>query len=157
MDFLIADTFTSSLVKLTTDEQRLVKTTAFELQMNPSGNGISFQRLDRSKDPNFWSVSVSSDLRLIVHRLLDSLMLCYVGHHKDAYNWAERRKLTVHPKTGAPQMVEIREIIQKVVIRQEHKEEATPLFADLSDDDLLWYGVPEDWPVSGHVAPHAGA
>ena len=28
-------------------------------------------------------------------------MLCYVDHHDNAYQWAERRKLETHPKTGA--------------------------------------------------------
>lgn len=30
-----------------------------------------------------------------------SLLLCYVDHHDQAYDWAERRKLETHPKTGA--------------------------------------------------------
>ena len=33
MDFLIADTFTDSLARLTGDEQKTVKTTAFDLQI----------------------------------------------------------------------------------------------------------------------------
>jgi len=37
MDFRIADTFTDSLARLTGDEQKAVKTTAFDLQMNPAG------------------------------------------------------------------------------------------------------------------------
>ena len=100
MEFRIADTFTNSLLKLTNEEQKLVKTTAFELQLDPSGNGNSFHKLDRAKDPNFWSVRVNADLRIIVHRLSGSLMLCYAGHHEDAYDWASRRKLTVHPQTN---------------------------------------------------------
>ena len=35
MDFLISDTFTDSLARLNGDEQRAVKTTAFDLQLNP--------------------------------------------------------------------------------------------------------------------------
>jgi len=35
MQFRIADTFTASLAKLTGQEQKAVKTTAFDLQMNP--------------------------------------------------------------------------------------------------------------------------
>jgi len=46
---------------------------------------------DRAKDPNFWSARVSDDLRIIVHRTDESLLLCYVGHHDGAYAWAERR------------------------------------------------------------------
>ena len=37
MTFLIADTFTDSLARLTGDEQKAVKTTAFDLQMDPVG------------------------------------------------------------------------------------------------------------------------
>ena len=57
----------------------------------PSGPGLRFHRLDRARDPNFWSVRVSDDIRLIVHRTATSLLLCYVGHHDTAYAWAERR------------------------------------------------------------------
>ena len=39
MDFRIADTFTDSLARLTGDEQKAVKTTAFDLQMNPAQSG----------------------------------------------------------------------------------------------------------------------
>ncbi len=36
MQFRIADTFTDSLAKLTGDEQKAVKTTAFDLQVDPA-------------------------------------------------------------------------------------------------------------------------
>ena len=42
MDFRIADTFTDSLARLTGDEQKAVKTTAFDLQLNPVNSGMSF-------------------------------------------------------------------------------------------------------------------
>ena len=77
MEFRIADTFTDSLARLTRDEQKAVKTTAFDLQMNPANSGMQFHRLDKAKDPNFWSVRVSSDIRLIVHKTASSLLLCY--------------------------------------------------------------------------------
>src|SRR5919201_6365130 len=85
MDFRIADTFTDSLARLTGDEQKAVKTTAFDLQLNPVSHGLSFHKLDRARDKNFWSVRASRDVRLIVHRTEASLLLCYVGHHDDAY------------------------------------------------------------------------
>ena len=79
MEFRIADTFTDSLARLTGDEQKAVKTTAFDLQLNPANPGMSFHKLDKAKDKNFWSVRVSSDIRLIVHKSEASLLLCYVG------------------------------------------------------------------------------
>src|SRR4051812_26297528 len=98
MEFRIADTFTGSLARLSGEEQKSVKTTAFDLQMNPSQPGLQFHRLDKSKDPHFWSVRVNRDIRLIVHRTDTSLLLCYVDHHDEAYGWAERRRLQTHPK-----------------------------------------------------------
>jgi mRNA-degrading endonuclease RelE of RelBE toxin-antitoxin system len=68
MDFRIADTFTDSLARLNGDQQKVVKTTAFDLQLNPANPGMQFHRLDKAKDSNFWSVRVNSDIRLIVHR-----------------------------------------------------------------------------------------
>src|SRR5262245_28455826 len=116
MAFCIADTFTASLVRLTGDEQQAVKTTAFDLQLKRAHPGLQFHKLGRAKDPNFWSVRVTRDCWLIVHRTESSLMLCYAGHHDDAYRWAERRKLETHPKTGAAQLVEIRETVKEIFV-----------------------------------------
>ncbi len=150
MNFLIADTFTDSLAKLTGEEQKAVKTTAFDLQMNQANAGMSFHRLDKAKDKNFWSVRVSSDIRLIVHKTESSLLLCYVDHHDKAYAWAERRKLETHPKTGAAQLVEVREMVQEIMVpiyvTQEQPAPPKPLiFAGILDDELLAYGVPPEW------------
>lgn len=150
MDFRIADTFTDSLARLSSEEQKAVKTTAFDLQMNPAQPGLQFHRLDRAKDPNFWSVHVSRDVRLIVHRTASSLMLCYVDHHDAAYGWAERRKIERHPTTGAAQLVEIRETVRNIVVPR-YVEAPAPLvppkllFADVPDWLLLTYGVPPEW------------
>jgi len=151
MEFRIADTFTGSLAKLNGDEQRSVKTTAFDLQLNPANPGMQFHKLDKARDKNFWSVRVSSDIRLIVHKTAGSLLLCYVDHHDKAYAWAERRKLETHPKTGAAQLVEIRETVKEVVVPTyvEAKAEAPaakqPLFERYNEEDLLSYGVPVEW------------
>jgi mRNA-degrading endonuclease RelE of RelBE toxin-antitoxin system len=157
MEFRIADTFTDSLAKLTGDEQKAVKTAAFDLQLNPAHPSLQFHKLDKPKDRRFWSIRVSSDVRLIVHRTETSLLLCYVGHHDNAYHWAERRKLETHPKTGAAQFVEIRETLQEITIPK-YVEVAQPsvtrvappkppLFADISEEELLGYGVPAEWLV----------
>ena len=150
MEFLIADTFTDSLARLTGEEQKAVKTTAFDLQLNPANPGMQFHKLDKAKDKNFWSVRVSGDIRLIVHKTQGSLLLCYVDHHDKAYDWAERRRLETHPKTGAAQLVEIRETIQEIVVPK-YVEVPKPalakklLFTKISDDELLNYGVPAEW------------
>src|SRR2546429_9580395 len=116
MDFRIGDACTDSLARLTGDEQKVVKTTAFDLQVDPVNSGMSFHKLAKAKDKRFWSVRVSQDIRLIIHRTDDSLLPCYVDHHDKAYAWAERRKLEPHPTTGAAQPVEIRRRVQGIVV-----------------------------------------
>jgi mRNA-degrading endonuclease RelE of RelBE toxin-antitoxin system len=155
MEFRIADTFTDSLARLTGDEQKSVKTTAFDLQLNPANPGMSFHRLEKARDRNFWSVRCGSDLRLIVHKDASSFLLCYVDHHDRAYDWAERRKLETHPKTGAAQLVEIRETVKEVFVPlyvevESPKQTASftaekPLFSKATDEELLSFGVPLDW------------
>ena len=149
MDFRIADTFTDSLARLTGDEQKAVKTTAFDLQLNPANPGLSFHKLDKARDSNFWSVRVSADIRLIVHRSSSSLLLCYVDHHDRAYRWAERRKLDVHPRTGAAQFVEIRERVEEVrvpaYVATQVPNSKSALFSSTPEQLLLSYGVPQEW------------
>ncbi len=155
VQFRIADTFTDSLTRLTGDEQKAAKTTAFDLQLNPASPGMSMHRIEKSKGKNFWSIRVSDDLRLIIHKSDASLLLCYVDHHDKAYEWAERRKLETHPSTGAAQLVEIRQTVKEVFVpvyvQAELPLAAVPsavarmLFATLADDELLGYGVPVEW------------
>jgi hypothetical protein len=50
MEFRIADTFTDSLAKLPGDEQKSVKTAAFDLQLNPAHPSMQFHKLDKASD-----------------------------------------------------------------------------------------------------------
>jgi mRNA-degrading endonuclease RelE of RelBE toxin-antitoxin system len=157
MEFRIADTFTDSLAKLTAQEQKAAKTTAFDLQMDPSAPGLQFHRIDKSKDPNFWSIRVNLDLRIIVHKTASSILLAYVGHHDRAYDWAERRRIEAHPKTGVIQIVEVRERVEEIAPPPPPVPPilgppvavplpvAPPVFGGLSIDDLMTIGVPQDW------------
>src|SRR5206468_530202 len=108
--------------------------------------GLQFHRIDKSKDSNFWSMRVNRDVRLIVHKTQDSFLICYVAHHDDGYAWAERRRIETHPKTGAAQIVEVRERVQEFVV---HKPVEVvqptapihvvlpPLFPNITDEELL--------------------
>lgn len=158
MEFRIAATFTAALARLSGLEQKVAKTTAFDLQLDPSAPGLKFHRIDRSRDSHFWSVRASGDIRIIVHKTDSSFLLAYVGHHDDAYGWAERRRIEAHPRTGAIQIVEVRERVEEITIpvsipaqtvsAVSEAPQPAPLiipFRTLSTDDLLAIGVPQDW------------
>ena len=71
-------------------------------------------------------------------------------HHDDAYNWARRRKLEIHPRTGAAQLVEMQQTVKEILVRQYvagRRASTTGTLrysAKASDDELLSYGVPEE-------------
>ena len=152
MTLLYASTFTKALDRLSAAEQKQVKITAFDLAQDESGNGLQLHRVEASE--GFWTARVSQDVRLVLHKDGDNTLLAWVGHHNDAYHWAERRKLVPHERTGAMQLVEIVERTEERLVYIERVGgavlEAAPIavhcpFAALSDDDLLDVGVPRDW------------
>jgi hypothetical protein len=145
MNFHLASTFVDSLARLPAQEQKAVKARALDLQLDLSAPGLQFHRIDRSKDPNFWSVRVNRDIRIIVHKTASSLMLVYADRHDAAYSWAERRRIETHPKTGATQIVEVRERVEEVPVAAVAPKPAPSIFAKLKSDDLLSVGVPPDW------------
>jgi len=156
VNFLIAETFTASFNRLSGLDQKAVKASIFDLQMDPSGNGLQLHRIDKSKDQNFWSARVNRDVRLIVHKTGESLLVAYVGHHDDAYGWAERRRIEAHPRTGAIQIVEVRELVEEAAPARPKEKPAPALFAKLDDNALLSIGVPADWLADVRIASEEG-
>ena len=145
MNLLIADTFTRSLARLSNEEQRKVKVTSVDLLLGQY-SGLNLEKLLEPKDPNFLSARVNDDIRIILHKRGQDQLLCYVGHHEDAYRWPVNRKVEVNPKTGAMQIV-LQEVIQKIIKTVVVPVAAPPkvvLSALASDDELLSYGVPRE-------------
>lgn len=122
MEFRIADTFTDSLARLTGQEQKAVKTRAFDLQLDPSAPGMKFHRLDKARDPNFWSVRFSwKALGADVRGRSFTLRINYRTSHQirsqadrllplslaDVDGNVENRKGTISVFNGPPPRVEI--------------------------------------------------
>ena len=157
--FRIAKNFSKALGKLKAQEQNAAKITVYDLQQDPAAPGLRFHRVAGSKDPHFWSVRVNKDIRVIVHKTENSFLICYVGHHDDAYKWAEQRRIETHPKTGAVQVVEVPERVERIAapyftgmeppaygVADSPDEAYLPgPFSSLSEQALLGVGVPEDW------------
>lgn len=155
MQFRIAKSFQESLSRLQATEQKQAKMTAYDLQAEPERPGLKLHPVKASKDKRFHTVRVNDDIRIVVHKTDDSMMLCYVDHHDDAYAWAERRRIEAHPKTGAAQIVEVVERKAEEAVpsvseeagehQQAAKGGAQRLFDGLDADRLLSVGVPEAW------------
>lgn len=145
MTFRIADTFTTALDRLTGPEKAAAKQAAYDLWTDPSAPGLQLHRIDRSRDRDFWTARVTRDLRIVLHRRGADTLLAWVGHHDDAYAWAERRRLETHPATGAAQLVEIRERVEEISAPVAAPAAHPVLFARTPEATLLLCGVPPDW------------
>jgi hypothetical protein len=159
MTLLWSSTFTDALGKLTQAEAGAATLASLKLGEDPTGNGLSLHRVESA--PGFWSARVNKGVRLVLHKDGERTLLAWVGHHDDAYRWAEKRRLIAHERTGAMQFVEVidaetdfgRERLpcrgfvdlpqgQTLVLEPEITDRP---FANLGDDQLLDVGVPRDW------------
>ncbi|WP_315715100.1 MULTISPECIES: 3'-5' exonuclease [unclassified Bradyrhizobium] len=141
----LALTFNRSLDRLPAAEQAAAKQVAFDYLADATRPGLSLHRIDRARDKRFWTVRVNRDLRIVVFKDGGRSIFCYVGHHDDAYAWAERRKFEVHATTGAAQIVEIAEIVREE-IRVVTREVPRPgILANEDPAYLLSLGVPASY------------
>ena len=74
---------TKALERLDNASQQLVKAAVFDFQMNPANPGFQLHRLDRPKDPNFWSFRVNQDVRGIVHQADETLVIEKIPNASD--------------------------------------------------------------------------
>jgi len=129
-----------ALRKLSGDEQELVRKTCFDLMENPTAPGFSIHQLDKCQYKGWWSLRVNDELRIIFAHHNQHYVLCYVGHHDDAYRWAEKRRFEA-PLGCAARVVLLQEEIVKVIRRQEVDAPLNRYSADY----LRRLGVPEEW------------
>jgi hypothetical protein len=130
MTVLYASTFTKALGRLTAAEQKMAKVTAFDLAQDTTGNGLQLHRVDRTD--GFWTARVSKDLRIVLHKSGDQMLLAYVDHHDAAYRWAERRRLVPHERTGAMQFVVV---VEQPNSQDQNKYDERASYERGSDED----------------------
>lgn len=152
MRFIVADTFTDSLAKLGSRYQSPVKETAFDFQADPRNPGFRLEKLSYAKNKHFHSIRVNQDVRIILHREDDLTVLCYVDHHDNAYDWAERHQFGINDTTGAAQIIKTEKKIKEVIVE---RRKEPPLFDKYEDDYLLALGVPREWLDAVKVADEA--
>ena len=152
----LANTFNRSLDRLNNAEQSAAKNVVFDYMADPSRPGHSLHRVDRAKDKGFWTIRVNRDLRIVVYKQGAKSVFCYIGHHDDAYAWAEGRRFEVHSVTGAAQIVEFVEVVREE-IKVIHREAAKPgLLCNESREYLLSLGVPADLRPAGQEVDEDG-
>ena len=102
----LSQDFLLQLSKLPNNIHTKVMQWACKFQSDPSSPGINYERILGAKDANLKSIRIDQNWRGIVFKpdKGDVYVLLYVDTHEAAYRWAERRKITVNPITGAMQV-----------------------------------------------------
>ena len=149
----LSQDFLLHLAQLPAVVQGKVLKWAIRFQTDPTTSGFNYEKIRAARDSHLRSVRIDGDWRGIVFvpPRSDLYVLLYVDHHDAAYRWAEHRKLTINPVTGAMQVVLVEEVSAPpapadAVTRPALDDPSAPqpLFADLSDTDLLSLGTPPD-------------
>jgi len=141
MKLAFSETFLDSLATLDNQDQNIARASLFDFLETPNAQGF---RLEKIKGQELWSARINKDLRLILHLNGDTANALFVGHHDDAYSWASKKKLSIHPTTGAMQLVSL-EFVTEQVVEQEVMYRGPRLFEHYDDEYLLGLGVPREW------------
>lgn len=153
----LSNDFLIQLSKLPAHVHTKVMKWAIQFQADPTSSGINYENINGARDSNLKSVRLDKDWRGIVFKPSsgDVYVLLYVDHHDDAYRWAENRKLTINPVTGAMQLVSFEQVVDSApqaalapqtagAVSVPSSSSQPPLFASLGDTELMSLGVPQD-------------
>lgn len=143
----MSDDFLKSFAAVPRDQQQAVLTFVAKFRQNPTATGINYERIHDAGDPNMRSVRVNDNIRGIVLKpdVGNVYCLLWVDRHDDAYQWARRHRVAIHPDVGSIQ-------IYAVEVAGPSAAPAVPaavaaasgLFADLKDREIRRLGVPDE-------------
>jgi superfamily I DNA/RNA helicase len=144
----ISDDFMRAFSRLTREHQSAVLSFLTKFRQNPMASGINYEKIHLAADANIHSVRINQDIRGIVLKPDQGQVYCllWVDHHDDAYQWARRHRVSVHPDVGSLQVYSVAEY------SAEHVEQLTPstkplakgVFDALKDREIRKLGVPDE-------------
>jgi hypothetical protein len=140
----MSDDFFRSFADIPRDRQQAVIKFVSQFRQNPTSPGINYEKIRDAADPAMRSVRIDQNYRGIVLKPDKGNVYCllWVAKHDDAYAWAARRRVAVHPELGTVQVFET--VHAEAPAGAAHRPTAAALFAKLKDRELVRLGVPEE-------------
>ncbi|MBZ0072706.1 MAG: AAA family ATPase [Gammaproteobacteria bacterium] len=140
----LSDDFLRAFAAIPRDRQQSVVKFMATFRQNPMSPGINYEKINDAADPRMRSVRIGIDYRGIVLKpdQGDVYCLLWVDKHDDAYDWARRHKVAIHPEVGTIQVLESSR--GEVVAPEGTRAAQEDLFASLKDRELLRLGVPQE-------------
>lgn len=141
----MSDDFLKSFAGVPRQQQQAVLTFVAKFRQNPMASGINYERIRDAVDPNMRSVRINDNIRGIVLKPDTGNVYCllWVDRHDDAYQWARRHRVAIHPDVGGIQVYAVQE---EAVGDSAPTVESQPagLFDTLKDREIRRLGVPDE-------------
>jgi superfamily I DNA/RNA helicase len=142
----ISADFLKAFSRIPHAQQKKVREFVDRFQTNPASPGTNYETIRDCIDPNLRSARIDQTYRAIILKpeTGDVYMLLWVDKHDEAYGWAARRKLIIHPDTGGIQILQVSESLVDQGKRHEIAVAKTGLFDACRDRELRRLGVPDE-------------
>jgi hypothetical protein len=141
----LSDDFLRSFSAIPRDRQQAVMKFVSQFRQNPTSPGINYEKIREATDPAMRSVRIDQSYRGVVLKPDKGNVYCllWVGKHDDAYEWAARRRVAIHPELGN---IQVFEVVNEAAAIPAAPVASLPksLFSKLKDRELLRLGVPEE-------------
>lgn len=140
----LSDDFLRAFAAIPRDKQQAVIKFMATFRQNPTSPGINYEKINDAADPNMRSIRVGIDYRGIVLKPDKGDVYCmlWIDRHDDAYDWARRHRVSIHPDVGTMQVLETSHAVSTESASVE--TEAERLFKALKDRELARLGVPHE-------------
>lgn len=137
--------FFSSFAVLPKAKQGRVMDFMSKFRSNPMSPGMNYEKINNAADKKMRSVRIDDTYRAIVMQDDESkvMLLLWVDHHDEAYDWACKKRCMVNHTTGSIQVYDASETSPQPA-EQESSASMPLMFAGVSDEQLKKLGVPEE-------------
>lgn len=140
----IFDEFLDAFAQIPRAQQKKVNKFVRKFREDPTSASINYESISTFVDPNLRTVRIDQAYRAIVLRPEHGnvYVLLWVDHHDQAMAWAAHKRVSIHPETGALQVLSAEHVA--IAPPAAPVPAAEPLFAMVRDRELLRIGVPQE-------------
>ncbi|WP_273648827.1 UvrD-helicase domain-containing protein, partial [Pseudomonas aeruginosa] len=141
-----SDDFLKSFAAVPRSQQLAVLNFVAKFRQNPMATGINYERIRDAADPNMRSVRINDNMRGIVLKpdVGNVYCLLWVDQHDDAYHWARRHRVAIHPDVGSIQIYAVQEEAASTARVMPEVADSVGLFDTLKDREIRRLGVPDE-------------
>jgi len=115
-------------------------------------SGFNYETIKNAKEQNYRSVRLNDNYRAIIYHPDEGnvYILLWVDTHENAYKWACSHVCKINNHTSSLQVYETLPVEDTDELKATeqapilNESQVSPIFNSISDDDLLYIGVPEE-------------